>query len=123
MPHSGQDLGVDLYGLWRAGTDNLPAVAAVYAGAARSVADTAEGETSAFRRPEQFGGGPFGPACSSWTALRDELATMLRDTATHLELAGEALCLAASEYAKADLGAAGELGRLKHDNATQQSPR
>ncbi|HEX6075562.1 MAG TPA: type VII secretion target [Micromonosporaceae bacterium] len=114
MPKTGRDLGADLYELWRAGQHNLPLVAAEYQVAHRCVGN-AESVGSAFRRPEQFGG-THGPAYPRWEALRGELETILRDTATNLEDVADALRLAASEYARVDSEAARELDRLKRVN-------
>jgi hypothetical protein len=116
MPDSGQDLGADLYQLWRAGRDNMPSVAAVFANANRSVSDTHNGMEAAFSRSDHFGGGTYGPVYPAFTALRDELQRILGDTAVNIELTGEALCLAATEYAKTDAGAAAELARLRGTN-------
>jgi hypothetical protein len=113
MPDKGEDLGVDLYQLWRAGRDNLPSVAVEYAAANDHVANTDKGLSTTFLRPTQFGGGSYGPVYASWKALRDEFQTILGDTSKNLELVGESLCLAANEYAKADGAAADELRRLK----------
>jgi hypothetical protein len=118
MPHSGRDLGVDLYHLWLAGTDNLPSVAAEYVVARNEVASTDIGLIGAFRRHERFGGGPYGPAHAGWTALRDELRTILAETAENLDLTGEALRLAASGYARTDSAAAAELERLRRDRVS-----
>ncbi|HEY9474549.1 MAG TPA: hypothetical protein VIS06_11960 [Mycobacteriales bacterium] len=116
MPDKGIELGADLYDLWRAGRDNLPSVAREYAAANDYVANTNHGLGAAFLRPEDFGGGFYGPVYAAWKGLRDEFQTILADTSKNLELVGEALCLAASEYAKADSKAADELERLKKVN-------
>jgi hypothetical protein len=116
MPDSGKDLGADLYLLYRAGRDNLPSVAAEFANANRAVSATHDNLEAAFRRSDHFGGGAYGPVYSAWTGLRDELQRVLGDTAVNLELTGEALCLAATEYAKTDAGAAAEFNRLICDN-------
>jgi hypothetical protein len=113
MPNSGTELGADLYELWRAGTDNLPSVAAVYRAASGHVAGTDSGLPYAFMRPDRFGGGTYGPVYAPWRGLRDELEKILSDTATSLELTGEALRLAAAEYARTDSAAADELNRLR----------
>ena len=83
-PDSGKEFGADLYGLWRAGKDNLPSVAAQYTIAHVSIARSDSGLTNAFLRPDLFGGGTFGPVYEPWKALRDELEQILRDTGTKL---------------------------------------
>jgi hypothetical protein len=105
-----------LYELWRAGTDNLPSVASQYSTAAGYVAGTGSGLAAAFLRPPQFGSGTYGRVYESWKVLRDEFQKILGDTATNLELTGEALCLAAREYARTDRAAADEFNRLKQVN-------
>jgi hypothetical protein len=116
MPDSGKDLGADLYELWRAGRDNLPSVASQYKTAGEHVARTDSGLANAFLRPDRFGAGTYGPVYGPWKGLRDELEKILSDTATNLELTGEALCLAASEYARTDSGASDEFKRLRQVN-------
>jgi hypothetical protein len=116
MPDSGKDLGADLYLLWRAGRDNMPSVAAEFATANRAVAATQDGLENAFLRSDYFGGDTRGPVYPAWTVLRDELQRVLGDTAVNLELTGEALCLAATEYARTDTGASDEFHRLIRDN-------
>ncbi len=121
MPAAGKDLGADLYSLWLAGRDNMPSVAAEYATANRRIAETDDTLNRAFLRPEQFGG-VYGPVYESWRALRDELQRMLADTAANLDLTGDMLCVAATEYARTDAAAAQELERLKRDNGNPTPP-
>ncbi|MGH3389974.1 MAG: hypothetical protein ACRDOO_13980 [Actinomadura sp.] len=85
----------------------------MYATANGKVANTDSGLSAAFLRPDYFGGGGYGPVYGPWVALRNELQTILADTAKNLELTGEALCLAASEYAKADHAAQTVLNDMK----------
>ena len=88
-------------------------MAAQYTIAHVSIARSDSGLTNAFLRPDLFGGGTFGPVYEPWKALRDELEQILRDTGTNLAQTGEALCLAALEYAKTDDGASQEFDRLR----------
>ncbi len=113
MPDSGYDLGVDLYELWKSGHDNLPWLAWVVATANNDLAATATAAGSAFIRPLEFGTELYGNAYWPWRGLRDELQRILGDTATNLELVGDALCMAAQQYADSDSAAADELNRLK----------
>lgn len=110
MVNSGTAFGADLYELWRAGRDNLPAVAAEYAKANAFTAETG-GMAGAFQRHEQFGGAQ-GPVSAVWRSLRDDLQTMLGDTSVNLRLTGDALCMAATEFARTDEAASAELNRL-----------
>jgi hypothetical protein len=112
MPDSGKDLGADLYHLWLAGKADLPTVAGAYSSAAGNVSDTSNAVYTAMWRPTRFGGDSYGPVYYSWTALRDELLSMLSDTTQNLTLTGDALCLAATEYAKTDKAASAEMQRL-----------
>jgi hypothetical protein len=119
MPDHGKDLGADLYELWLAGTDNLPSVAAEYGRAASDVTAT-DSAYAVMWRPSRFGGDNYGPVYYSWTALRDELQSILGDTAGNLTLTGEALVLAANQYAKTDSAAAAEMKRLIQVDGTVQ---
>ncbi|WP_203869825.1 hypothetical protein [Plantactinospora endophytica] len=86
-----------------------------YDAAARLVGDTNSGLANAFMRPTQLGG-PYGPTHGPWRSFRDELESILSDTAVNLELVGEALRLAASEYARTDSAAGAEFDRLRQAN-------
>jgi hypothetical protein len=124
MPNTGIELGADLYDLWRAGREHLPLVAVEYAIANRRIAETDATLSTAFLRPEEFGGngGTYGPVYEKWRALRDEFQRMLADTAVNLDLTGDVLCLAAAEYARTDAESARELERLKLDNGNPTPP-
>jgi|HigsolmetaAR206D_1030411.scaffolds.fasta_scaffold06125_4 hypothetical protein len=115
MPNSGVDLGADLYDLWKAGKGNLPAVAREFVSARSALDRSEQGLSSAFMRPAEFGGGTYGPVYAPWTQLRDTLEKILSDTANHLEQAAEALCLAATEYARTDSAAKAEFDRLRRE--------
>ena len=119
MPDTGKDLGADLYHLWLAGKQNLPSVADQYGKAAAGVSST-QSVASVMWRPSRFGGDTYGPVYYSWTALRDELQTILSETAGNLTLTGEALVLAANQYAKTDRAAAAEMKRLIQTDGTVQ---
>jgi len=93
MPDTGIELGADLYQLWRAGREDLPAVADVYRTAARDLQRVQHDE-------------------DVWSGLQQQFGGILTGTAGQLDSAGRALCTAALEYAKADAVAAGELRRL-----------
>jgi hypothetical protein len=112
MPDKGKDLGADLYELWLAGKADLPAVSGAYLGAADTVRDTSNLDFAAMYRPTRFGGDSYGPVYYAFSTLRDELFDMLSTTADNLALTGEALCVAATEYAKTDGAASAEMQRL-----------
>ncbi|MGI5215512.1 hypothetical protein [Plantactinospora sp. CA-290183] len=115
MPNGGVDLGADLYDLWKAGKDNLPSVAGEYTAASNAVGSIASGVSGAFMRPAQFGG-THGPAYAAWSSLRNELESILEQTATNLTQTGQALCLAATRYAASDSAADAEFKRLRREN-------
>jgi len=112
---SGTGFGADLYKLWRVGRDNLPTVAAIYAQACNDLAATQSGLPAAFAGSAPFGGAD---TLQAWADLRDAVQGILADTATGLELAGEALCTAADAYARADAQAAAEYRRLVRDDGS-----
>jgi hypothetical protein len=112
MPDRGEELAVDLYGLYTAGKDNLPSAAGEYRKASGFVAaDLAP----VFRRSDLLGG-PYGRAYPAWAALRDEMHKILAETAANLEAVGEALCLAAHQYGVEDTAAGDEFRRLLRVN-------
>lgn len=104
MPDSGKIFGTDLYELWQAGTQYLPAVA-VHLREAESELESAGHHDDAFRRPDRFGGGNYGPAYGAIAELRQWLATMLRQTAENLTDVSAVLLLAANEFAETDRAA------------------
>lgn len=106
---SGKELGADIFGLWRAGTRNLPDVATVYAEA--STACDIE-PTQAFARAGDLGFGPHGP-WSSWQTLNDELSSLLVETSRNLRDTGRALVAAADDFAATDTTARAEFDRLR----------
>jgi hypothetical protein len=94
MADNGVELGADLYMLWRAGRDDLPAVATIFRTAGRDLQRVRHDDPN-------------------WTALQQELDGILARTAATLENTGKALCTASLEYARADAAAAAELERRK----------
>ncbi|HEY2947409.1 MAG TPA: hypothetical protein VGJ53_03265 [Micromonosporaceae bacterium] len=118
MSKSSDELGAELYELWFAGERRLPAIAEEFATAASRVGGSMNGE-SAFWRPSELSG-PYGAARGPWVSFRDEVYDILKETADNLDLTGEALSLAAREYAKTDRAAAAKLEQLKHQNADVQ---
>jgi hypothetical protein len=108
MPDSGPELGVDLYDLLRAARRNFPTVVNEYHAALANV-DAAAGMQHALHRPDFFG---FPGVERYWPEALDGLRRALAETATSLELTGEALELAVSAYSQTDAAAAAELRRL-----------
>ena len=108
---SGTAFGVDLYVLYKSGKVHLPVVAQEFAEACNLLTWSSTRENQAFSGSEYFGVDIF----QKWTALRDALQNVLADASDGLLLTGEALCVAANEYARADSGAAAELSRLMYE--------
>ncbi len=91
------ELGVDLYRLWLAGKILLPHVATVYEQDNQDIHNTGYQEAQAFTR---FG--VTSPVFAAWQGLRDGVQTVFADTATAIDLAGDALCSIARSYAAVD---------------------
>jgi hypothetical protein len=115
MPDKGQDLGADLFRLYKMAKVNLPDVSGEYSDAAGFVGGTDTGLAKAFGRHAQFGGAN-GPAYQPWVELRDTVKKFLSDTDYNLDETAQALLLATDAYAATDNAAKTELDRLKHDN-------
>jgi hypothetical protein len=120
MSKSGDELGAELYELWFAGERRLPAIANEFTSAASRLNGSMSGETVLWRPPELSG--PYGAARGPWASFRDDVYDILRETADNLDLTGEALSLAAREYAKTDSAAAAKLEQLKKQNDDVQIP-
>lgn len=106
---SGKELGADIYGLWRAGTRNLPDVAAVYTDAG-TICDIEP--ALAFARTGDLGIGPHGP-WANWQSVADELSDYLIETGRNLRDTGRALVAAADDFAATDGAARTEFDRLR----------
>jgi hypothetical protein len=96
------NLGVDLYHLWKAGIDNYPSVAYRYAETLQYVDGTERALSYAFRRPDVFGGGTFGPVYQPWRDLRDGLSDAIGETRTSLLSVADVLCMAVKTYQETD---------------------
>jgi hypothetical protein len=114
----GTELGLDLWELYRAGSQSLPAVAREFYTASRHVRTAGEWVEQAFTRPSMFGG-TFGPARTDWMDLMGMIKKFLEDTADNLDATGEALVLAAQTYAETDRAAGRELIRLIREHDTE----
>jgi hypothetical protein len=110
-----ENLGVDLYELWKAAKDNYPSVAFQYAEALKGIDATEGGLSYAFRRPDVFGGGTFGPVYQPWRDLHDAIAGTLAETRINLLGVADVLIMAVKVYQETDEEAAAafkaELGR------------
>lgn len=115
MPDVGKDLGVDIYELWLAGKEKLPAVAAQYDEARRNVAKTDDNALTALTIPSDLLGN-HGEVLGPWRALRDELLKILSETGTNLTMAADALVMAADAYAETDHRAGRVFDRLTQED-------
>ncbi|MDT5040465.1 MAG: hypothetical protein QOE51_1450 [Actinoplanes sp.] len=100
MGHVGEELGADCLDLWEAGYYELKPLAATFRDAAGKLdlADTGLGNL--YR--DSLLGGPYGPVRDAWSDFRDDVFTILRETAENLNLTGDALMTAANEYMASD---------------------
>jgi hypothetical protein len=116
------NLGADLVAIWKAGTENYPAVAQDIATALASVDATERGMAYAFQRPEIFGGGTFGPVYQRWRELRDDLATVLHETRANLTDTAGVLRMAVILYHDTDTEAAEQLKQAMTDHGLPYPP-
>ncbi|EXG79857.1 hypothetical protein [Cryptosporangium arvum] len=117
MSASGQDLGVQLYGLLVAAKNHLLEIAGQYGVALAALDASGYGASGAFSRPAELGGGFYGPVYQPLADLREELAQALTTTKENLGLTADALVLATQVYADSDAEAAAEFHRLLTDQA------
>ncbi|MBX6354729.1 MAG: hypothetical protein IRZ05_02610 [Micromonosporaceae bacterium] len=122
MPDAGRDLGVDKYELWLAGKEKLPAVVALYDEARRRIESTGDNAVTALTMPSVLLGN-HGEVLGSWTALRDELLTMLSNTATSLAMVADVLVMAADAYDRSDQAAAREFNQLRMEHQDRERHR
>jgi len=114
----GVTLGLDLWELYRAGKQSLPAVATEYYNAGFRVGRAGALVEGAFTRPAIFGGAQ-GPACGEWMELMSTIMRFLGDTGENLDATGEALVMAANTYSETDRAAGRELHRLISEHHTE----
>ncbi|GLY32499.1 hypothetical protein [Kineosporia sp. NBRC 101731] len=111
MPHQGERLGVDIARLYQAGQHKVIPLADEFREAASKLLKAPN--TAVLLTRHEHLGGVRGPAQAPWEDLRDQLVEMLLTTATNMEDTGNAMLIAAEEYAKTDNVAAREYDRLK----------
>ncbi|MFV2018197.1 hypothetical protein [Micromonospora sp. LOL_023] len=105
---AGKRLGAHLYYLYRAGRNELPEVAAVYAQLTTQIHAVAGELATQFDRP----GLGMEPAHLRLLELRDETHDVLRQTCLRMQEVGTALVEIADSYAATDEEAATEFSRL-----------
>ncbi|AVT36672.1 hypothetical protein [Plantactinospora sp. BB1] len=105
---------MDLYELWVAGDRMLPEVAQQFAEAGKRFGQTESGD-GYFSRPAEIGGGGYGPAQRAFAELRMTMSAIFRDSQSNLELAGQALKMAAENYATSDQAAVDQFNAMKDD--------
>lgn len=113
MGHTGDQLGADCADLWEAGQFKLKPLAEEFREAASHL-DRADSGLSNMHRDGKLGG-PYGPVREAWTAFRDDVFAALRETAESLELTGDALILAANEYARTDTEARRKFDQMRRN--------
>lgn len=111
MSRSGDELGTDLGALYEAGQYKVVPLAEEIR-AAGSLLLNAPDTASLLARHSTLGGFK-GPVSASWEELRDAVVDLLVTSADNIEDTGQALLLAAEEYAKTDDEAARQYRRLK----------
>ncbi|MEV6636527.1 hypothetical protein AB0M54_37880 [Actinoplanes sp. NPDC051470] len=102
MPHSGEALGVDAANLYNAGRFKVKVLADQFGGAATSLLGTQAGDGIFARDPRV--GGSLGPAKGAFDELRDQVVGLLKETQQNMQDTGDALVMAALEYAATDEG-------------------
>jgi hypothetical protein len=112
---SGTDFGADLYYLYRAGRNELPAVATTYSDLTTRVHRIAGPMEALFTVDGQ------GMECAHerLLALRNELHDVLRRTSIRMKQVGQALVLIASGYATTDQEAVAEFTRLMDEHRSE----
>jgi hypothetical protein len=111
---SGKRLGAHLYYLYRAGRNELPRVAQVYAELTARVHQISGSMKTQFNLP---GRGPY-PAHQRLLELRDEVHDVLRQTSLRMSEVGTALVAVADRYAATDQAAVDEFTRLLNADAS-----
>jgi hypothetical protein len=112
---SGRRLGAHLYYLYRAGRNELPDIAAIYAGATGHVHGITGMLKAQFDRPGR------GMELAHWRLLdlREEAHEVLRATCLRMQEVGTVLVRIADDFAATDQEAADEFSRLLDDNADE----
>lgn len=110
---SGSELGAHLYYLYRAGRNELPRIAGIYADLTARVHGITGSMEGQFNLP---GRGP-NAAHQRLLELRAEVQGVLRATSLRLSEVGAALVTIADSYAATDEAAAGEFARLLSSHA------
>ncbi|MFY1675124.1 hypothetical protein ACN27G_35175 [Plantactinospora sp. WMMB334] len=111
---SGRELGAHLYYLYRAGRNELPQIAEIYADVTVLVHQTAGAMEGQFDLPDRG----IGPAQQRLLELRAEVQDVLRLTSLRMSEVGAALVTIADRYAATDEAAAKEFTRLLGDHAS-----
>jgi hypothetical protein len=116
VPHSGDDLGVDLYNLWVSGSKHLPAIADQFR-MARDEMNKSDSYDEAFRRSPSIGGDSTGPAHEGWLVFREAVVRVLQDSESNMIEAADGLRITAEQYATADALAGRKFADMKLDGA------
>lgn len=105
---SGRALGANLFALYRAGRNELPELAAVYAELVRMIQPVGWTVKAEFNRP----GLGMDPVHQRLLDLREEVHDILRENCRRMLEVGQALVITADAYAATDQAAAQEFGKM-----------
>jgi hypothetical protein len=125
MPLEGYDLALELVDLRHAGRIGLPRIAEAYIAANHKLGDTGDASNS-FERAYggMYGGVSTGQVYGPWSSLRNQIQTILGNTANNVEAAGEVLLHIAAAYESTDNEAATALQTLWDDrDVDENDPR
>ena len=106
MPHTGNDLGIDLSEVWLCAHSYLPKVAEAFTNASKIV-DRSAANSSAFNRYAPLPGGVMSGSVSgltarAWASARDSLQDVMATTANNIYATCDALDRVIDIYASAD---------------------
>ncbi|GAB3262001.1 hypothetical protein [Kineosporia babensis] len=127
MARKGEDLGVSIYGLWRAGNEKLIPISGQYRDMGRALQAVPQMHTVLLRHDDlavaparsmtsraymaaEGAVGLSGPVAGPLEEMRQILADIFVSTANNLEDTGHALILAADRYSETD-----EAARIKYE--------
>lgn len=111
-------LAADVWKLYEAGKETLPAGAAAYAEATTKLGKSGEDDVAAFQRSGYVGPGvateTAGQVYPAWAGLRNDLLTLLGASADHLRTAGRGLVYVSEAYAQIDKDSADRINKLRN---------
>lgn len=112
---SGKELGANLYALYRAGRNELPGVASIYAGLVNSIHPVRSSMEVQFDRPNLG----MEQVHVRLLEFREEAHDILRQNCLRMLEVGQALVETANDYAGTDQAATEEFARLLDANSDE----